>query len=360
MTKYNFTLTLLFTMMVSSCVTIDQVDIDYLKSAKVIFPTEIKRVAIVNNVTTNNRKSIINKEDSLNIIKRFESTFQGDGKVVSESFAKNIAAANYFDQVIICDSALRKKDLISREQELSQEDVKELTTDLGADMILSVEDIKIKTDERTIYDNGLFHSIIDAKVSPIIKIYIPTRTKPLMAVAPEDEIFWDGYGISVEEARRKIINEKEVVQEASDFAGEIPIQYLLPTWESSSRSYYSSGCLELRDASVFVREESWDEALKLWMDAYKSKKSKIKMRSAFNIALYYEVHDDIEKAVEWANKAHQIAAEKEKVDEKSINQDTLKLSQDYLLTTRYLLILNERKADLPTLDLQMKRFNGNF
>lgn len=109
MTKYNFTLTLLFTMMVSSCVTIDQVDIDYLKSAKVIFPTEIKRVAIVNNVTTNNRKSIINKEDSLNIIKRFESTFQGDGKVVSESFAKNIAAANYFDQVIICDSALRKR-----------------------------------------------------------------------------------------------------------------------------------------------------------------------------------------------------------------------------------------------------------
>ncbi|BEG99315.1 DUF6340 family protein [Bacteroides sedimenti] len=361
MAKYRFIFPLLFTLMISSCATIDQVDIDYLQSAKIIFPTEVRRVAIVNNVVTDNRKSVINKEDSINVINRSESTFQGDASTMAESLAQNVAAANYFDQVLICDSALRKDDKLKIKRELSQDEVKELTGDLGVDMLLSVEDINIKTDQRAIYENGLFHIIVDAKVSPVIKIYSPTRSTPIVTVSPEDEIFWDEYGQSFEEAKRRLIKEKQQIQEASDFAGEIPAKYILPSWNSTYRQYYSSGSVELRDASVFVREDSWDDALQLWMKAYESKHEKTKMRAAFNIALYYEMHDDIDKALEWVEKAQKIVIKKEGLDKKP-NQEsyTHKFSEDYMLISHYILILNERKTDLPTLNLQMKRFNDNF
>ena len=39
---------------------------------------------------------------------------EGDGKVASEALAENIANVNYFDQVVICDSAFRATDEVSQ------------------------------------------------------------------------------------------------------------------------------------------------------------------------------------------------------------------------------------------------------
>ena len=363
MKKYHYTL-LLLTLLVSSCVSVDQMSIDYLQPAKVNFPTVIKAVGIVNNTIVNNDKSVKEKRDNYNRLLSSEVTFQGDAKVTTESFAKNMAAANYFDQVIICDSALREKDHFLRNPELTTDEVKQLTADLGVDMILSVEDITIKTINKT-EDHGYFlRKTIDASISPLIKVYIPTRSRPLLSATPEDKIFWDGYGKTIEEANHDLIKEDSLIKESSEFAGELPVKYLLPTWNTASRYYYTNGSLELRDAAVLIRENSWDDALKLWQLANNQKSKKIKMRTAFNIALYYETHDDIEKAVEWAEKANQIVLDKENKKKKptekkeSLTRDNY--SEDYILTTQYLMVLKERMNAIQSLKLQMERFNDNF
>jgi len=359
MIKYHYTLCILLALLVSSCVSIDLVSIDYLQPAKVIFPPEIKTVGIVNNIIARKEKSVINKTDQS---QSTESVFQGDGKTVTESFAKSIAEANYFDKVIICDSALRGNDLFPREQqELSQEEIKQLTSDLGVDLIFSVEDITIKTKEKMNFSN-IFLSTIDAKVSPIVKGYVPSRSKPFITSAPEDSIFWEGYGITPEDAKNDLIKEDSLMKEASEFAGELPTKYFLPTWNSENRIYYTSGSVELRDGGVLVREGSWDDALKLWLIANNRNNDKLKMRTAFNIALYYETHNDIDKAVEWGKKAFEIIANKEnkaKPLQSAGNETPRNYSQDYLIIARYLTQLMQRKEDMQMLDLQMKRFNDN-
>lgn len=360
MIKYHYTLCILLALLVSSCVSIDLVSIDYLQPAKVIFPPEIKTVGIVNNIIARKEKSVINKTDQSHST---ESAFQGDGKTATESFAKNIAEANYFDKVIICDSVLRGNDLFPREQqELSQEEVRQLTSDLGVNVIFSVEDVTIKTIEKTDFINNLFRSTIDAKISPIVKVYAPSRSKPFIATAPEDSIFWEGYGITPEDAKNDLIKEDSLMKEVSEFAGELPTKYLLPTWKSENRIYYISGSLELRDGGVLVREGSWDDALKLWLIANNKKSDKIKMRTAFNIALYYETHDEIDKAIEWAKKAFQIVnskENKEKSPQSTESEAPKNYSQDYLIIANYLMQLTQRKEDIQILDLQMKRFNDN-
>lgn len=363
MKKYHYTL-LLLTLLVSSCVSVDQISIDYLQPAKVSFPTAIKTVGIVNNTIVNNDRTVKEKRDNFNRLLSSEVTFQGDAKVTTESFAKNVAAANYFDQVIICDSALRAKDHFLRNPELTTDEIKQLTTDLGVDLIFSVEDITIKTINKT-EDHGYFlRKTIDASISPLIRAYIPTRTKPLLSAAPEENIFWDGFGRTLEETNHDLIKEDSLIKESSEFAGELPIKYLLPTWKTSNRYYYISGSVELRDGAVLIRENSWDDALKLWQLANNKKSKKVKMRTAFNIALYYEMHDDIEKAVEWAEKANQIVLDKENKNKKSTeNKAPLtrdNYSEDYILTTQYLMVLKERMNDRQTLKIQMERFNDNF
>lgn len=64
----------------------------------------------------------------------------------------------------------------------------------------------------------------------------------------------------------------------------------------------------MRDAAIYVRENSWDDAYELWNQAFEgTKNQKKKMRAALNIAVYYEMKDSLAKAEEWAEKAQQLA-----------------------------------------------------
>lgn len=364
MIKYNYILLLLLTVLTSSCVTIDQLSIDYLQPAKVSFPSAIKTVGIVNNTIEKKERTLKEKRDQFNRVINSELDFQGDPKITTESFASKIAEANYFDQVIICDSALREKDHFPREAELTPDEVKQLTTDLGVDMLLAVEDVNIETKQKTEDFDDFFRSTIDATVKPVIRAYISTRNKPLITAYPDDKIFWEGYGRNPIEAQKDLIKEDSLIKEASDFAGEIPVKYLIPTWDKADRYYYISGCVELRDGAVLLRENSWDDALKQWQLAYEKSSKRIKMRAAFNIALYYETHDDIDKAIEWVEKAKVLMLEKEKIKESSPEtKETIvksNKSTDYLVISHYLISLQERQKDIQTLNLQMERFNSKF
>jgi len=364
MTKFHYIPPILLSLFVCSCVSISQISIDNLEPAKVSFPKDIKTVAIINNTITDKETIETEERGEFNLLISTKSTFQGNAKLTTEVFAESVAAANFFNEVIICDSALREKDLLPRESELSQNEVKKLTSNLGVDMLLSVENITIKTDQRTHYVDNIFRSTIDATVAPMIKVYLPSRAKPLFIVYPEDKIYWDGYGLSPEVAEKNLITKDSLIKEASAFAGELPTKVILPRWEKANRFYYTSGCLELRDGGALVREDSWDDAFELWQTAYKKKSKKIKMRTAFNIALYYELQNNIEQAIEWAEKADQLIREKEnrtgKIGEEKSTRLNNNDSLDYIIITKYLLTLKERMNDIQTLNLQMERFNDNF
>lgn len=58
--------------------------------------------------------------------------------------ARAIADGNYFDEVVICDSALRADDKIAREETLSQEEVGELTDKLDVDFLIALENLQLK------------------------------------------------------------------------------------------------------------------------------------------------------------------------------------------------------------------------
>lgn len=78
--------------------------------------------------------------------------------------------------------------------------------------------------------------------------------------------------------------------------------------EKGTRYLYTGGSVPMRDAAIYVRENSWDDAYELWRQAFEgTKNQKKKMRAALNIAVYYEMKDSLAKAEEWAEKAQQLA-----------------------------------------------------
>lgn len=346
-----------------SCQTINVIPIDYLIPADISFPSQIKRIAVVNNVRQSPGR-IYSETDSLLLAKTngFYEMYivNGDPQVTTEALAEAIAAENYFNEVVICDSALQAGKTPREESILSKETVGELTKLLDVDMLIALEEIQIAV-QRQVYPMGEMGYLgnINVKTYPKVNLYIPNRHAPLVMINGSDSIFWEGFANSPLNARTKIISDEQLINEASDFAGSIPIKYMTPHWNTVNRYFFNNGSSEMRDAAFFVQSNNWDKAFTLWERAYETEKGKKKAKIASNISLYYEMKDDLDKAEEWGKKAVDLMKVANNINEDSVLVSSL-LSTDLRCIYYNLVDLSKRKENFAKLKMQMERFNDDF
>ncbi len=350
-----------------SCQSLEQISIDYLQPADLSFPPHLRKVAVVNNTGKAPDNELITATEKIKeempVISRATAYAHGDPRIAIESLAEEIARQNYFDEVVICDSALRADDKLARESTLSREEVRQLASDLGVDVIIALENLPLKATKTVRYldEFNCFQGAVDVKVYPTVRVYLPERSRPMTTLHPTDSIFWEEFGGSAVEAANSLIPDKLMLEEAAAFAGSVPVRHLVPIWKKGVRYLYIGGSVPMRDAAIYVRENSWDNAYELWNRTFESSKSqKKKMQAAFNIAVYYEMKDSLAKAEEWAEKAQQLARNIEKKSVADSARDIIDEGPDYYLTSLYLTELKERNAQLPKLKLQMSRFNDDF
>ena len=296
--------TLGVSMLFSACTTIQYFSFERLQPADINFPEQVRSVGVVNGVS---------------------STDGGDGKVATEAFAQEIASADYFNQVVICDSVLPSLDVIRTDS---------LIKALGVDMLFAFEQVEVELKKGTYYIPELMANVpvVDGIVTPLVCAYIAGRETPLFSISKQDTICWE---------LRPDLTEEKIIKEASEYAAKLPMQYLLPYWKEVERYYFDGGNVEMRDAGIFVREGNWEEAGVLWQTLYDTKKGKVKMRAAYNLALYHELQDDFEKAQEYIDTASSLATEG---------------SWEEQLIVLYQFKLQELSKDNHRLKVQMKRF----
>lgn len=341
-------------MALTGCQSIDSLSIDYLLPAEMSFPNELRKVAVVNNVVEGaptRLPSQFTDEPDINTRMQYHKTqyMAGNSKTATESLAQALADGDYFDTVIICDSALRAGDSEERRQALTRDEVNELTQQLGADFLVALEGLELRAESKAgpDYYTGIFVANTDVKVAPSFRIYLPQQTART-AINKVDSIFWQGFGDDINEAIHALPSSQRIMNEASHYAGEFIARALVPYWESAERYYFTGGSVSMRDAAVFVKDDNWNEAVNLWQQAFnESKSNKKKMYASYNLALGHEMLEDIEQAIEWATKAQQYA----------IQANQGEVAQ---LAGIYLQQLHERKQSFASVKMQMQRFNEDF
>lgn len=360
MTKYSYYLLLSCLSFLTSCQSVEQLSIDYILPAEVSFPPSLKRVAVVNNMPeVPENKPILSKEKKDNFeIARKVDYYNGNAVIATESLAEALAHENYFNEVVICDSALRAHDITPRESMLSQEEVNSLTRNLDVDFLIALENVQIRAVRKVKYMRswGIYYGTVDAKVYPTVRVYLPNRSTPMVTISNKDSIFWEetGNGPFVQ---THLIDEEELIRQASEFAGTIPVRKLLPYWKTADRYLFCGGSVNMRDAAVYAREKDWSTAIDLWKQTYATKKGKQKMKAAYNLAVGYEMQDSIVTAADWALKAQAEARIVDGVDKKDLTRLNREDLPYYVLTTIYAAELEERKEGLSRLNMQMQRFN---
>lgn len=327
MKKYSLYIILFVSVIVSSCSSIRTLTFDQLSPAEVNFPYQISVVGVVNNMPSRPKA----KSNILTLGK-----LEAEGKVAAETLAGFLADSKFFNQVIICDSALCADDFSTV---LTPDEVNELSSMLGVDMLVSFERLFLDVEKKEYTNPGWDVSIpvLQVQVTPIVRLYIPGRQKPLVELTATDSLYFDmGYRIS----------EKELIEEATRHATSVISNKIVPYWKTVNRLYFDGGGVEMRDAGVYVNEGNWDAARELWTQVYnRLKKGNTKFRAAYNIALSYEMTADMDKAEEWLKKA----------------SDCVKTgSEEEMVLKYYIPQFMKRKDELGKLNVQMGRFNNNF
>lgn len=314
--------------LLSSCGSVRVISFDELVPAKYNFPSDTKRVAVVNNMP-----EVPASQAGLLTLGEFDA----EGKASAESLAASLADTKYFNEVVICDSALCAKS--ERHKALSQAEVRKLADDLGADVILSVDRVMIRTSKEDVFypELAMVWQALKMKVTPVLSVYTPLRGKALHTIVSADSVYWDPL---------KLTSDKQLMEESSLIAAEMLTRQLAPYWRTVERAYFGGGCVEMRDAEVCLQENDWEEAKKLWLSLFdRYKKGQTKMKAAFNIALAYEMTGDLSQAREWLDKALPLPKPGSR--------------EEHIVKT-YDAQLKERMETIAKLNIQMERFRNNF
>ena len=93
-------------------------------------------------------------------------------------------------------------------------------------------------------------------------------------------------------------------------AAEKETNALAPHWEMQDRWYYTLPASSMREGEAFAAKADWQQALNKWESFFNRSRKKIeKAKAATNIALAYEMLDDMAKSYEWATKANDLFIE---------------------------------------------------
>ena len=257
----------LTTGMLVSCSSIGYVAYDRLQPAQINFPAEVHRVGVLNAVPTGNE----DLDD--------DGKMSGNGAIAVESLAREIANTNYFDQVVVSDSVLRKESTFSAGLSPHEQDY--FLKSLGVDMlfVMNKVNVQLKKGELFLPEMPYPLPVIDGYVTPEVLVYVPERTQPLYTIQKTDTLFWES---------THSLEADSVVKDVSEFAGVIPVRLLIPYWQETIRPIFSDGNVTLRDAAFLVRENEWKEAADLWTQVYEKAKGKLKYKAAYNLAVYTE------------------------------------------------------------------------
>ena len=320
--KTKITVLLLVLCLFSACTTLQTISFERLQAADVSYPDQVRTVGVINYAPQDEQE-----RDSI------LGLWNGDGMVTVESLAREIAATDYFNQVVVCDSALRPVGM-GDEEILPMSQADSLIQALGVDMLFAVEQVRIELKEGSLFHTELMVDVpaVDGVITPLVRAYVSGRSAPLFSISKTDTICWV---VSPE------LTFGQIMQEASDFAATLPVSYLLPHWKEMNRYYFDGGNMEMRDAGVYIREQNWEGAAALWQKLHDGRKGKVKMRAAYNLALNYELQGDYERAKEYLDTALSLASEG---------------SWEHQLIEYYRLQLDEQARENRMLQIQMKRF----
>lgn len=166
------------------------------------------------------------------------------------------------------------------------------------------------------------------------RIYYPANKIVLDQQNFRDFKTWEYDDYDIGSARRKLPTKRNAVDQAGDYAGFMYAKRISPTWATEPRTIFKTKDPQMKAAVKYVNHRNWKDAYTIWDNLKSDADNKISTYALHNMAVYYEVNNDINLAIKFANDAY-----------KKYNNNH---------TAKYINVLTYRQAEINRLDDQLR------
>lgn len=312
MKKYSTWLLFAFTLLTFiNCAGIRHFGIETHEPAQVTLPTPIRTLLVVNNVVQ--QPDDIGHEEKLLGTRHYERSKASSDSVAvyyTEALTQFLDEEEFFDAVIYHNDPIREDKDFWQEFLILPEKMFELREESSTDAIVSLDKMIIQTRWTDYYQTeGYKYASLTAKIESTIRVYMPSLDGKIPAVQFTDSLVWEGYNIRDDRAyaERIVPTPEEAMKQIAVYAAEKMTRVFAPYWEYQERWYYTPMSSRMREGAVYARNNEWENALEKWSDHYNKERTKLgKAKAAHNIALSYELLDNMDSAKEWAETAYEL------------------------------------------------------
>lgn len=303
-----------FLFFTSGCAGIKYLTVETHEPAQVTLPSNVLSIVIANNVVQQ-PDDVGHDITPLGRSQTERAKVSSDSIAIfyTEALAQFLDEEDYFFQVFYYDKPLRSDTHFFQEQPLLPERMNEIRKETGADAIISLDKLFIETHEQQLFrQQGYTYSNLRAKIQSLLRVYMPTMEGKIPAVQYNDSLTWEGFDIQDGRAYAEVMipSTEEAMKIMAVRAAEKMTTVFAPHWEMQDRWYYTSASSLMREGEAYVREANWAEAIKKWEAYYNGRSNKKdKGKAANNIALAYEMMDNMDEAYKWATVANELFLE---------------------------------------------------
>lgn len=139
-------------------------------------------------------------------------------------------------------------------------------------------------------------------------VYDPTDSKLLERKTMIDTVFWNSYDNQGNYNRNTQLPPRiTALKIASQLAGENYAKRFFASWQTVNRMYSIPPLPDFAAADEYLQKGEWDNAILLWRRYADDDNGKMAINARYNLALAYEMKDDLDTAEKWLIAAQQLA-----------------------------------------------------
>ena len=300
----NFVFLFLGTLFLTGCAGMKTLTIQTQEPAQVTLPKDARKLLVVNNIVTQPQdighlKQRLGRSASESVSVTTDSL----GIIFTEALTQFLNEEDAFDAVMMYENTLRNDNEYWSEEPISPETMLQLKRETGADAIVSLDKLLVASSWKDLFfQEGYPYSTLSGKISSTMRIYMPTMDGMIPTVHFTDSMNWEGFDISDGMAYAEFIvpHAEHALKDLAIYAADRMTYVLAPHWITQERWYYTLQSSLMSAGAVFAEQAKWQEAVGKWESFYNSTKNKIdKAKAASNIALGYEMLDDMVTAHTW-------------------------------------------------------------
>jgi tetratricopeptide (TPR) repeat protein len=258
---------------------------------------------------------------------------------------EELTASGFFKNVDVLLQSVNDKTDFFVVRPLLPESATSLAKTYGADVILSLNRLKVNdlVGESYLSEEHVYYTALVARYESQWTVHYPDKAEAERYIF-RDTVFWESEDISWERALANLPDKYDALVDGALYAGQSTLKRLIPYWTSADRYFFGSNNKKMKAGLDSIYTKNWQAAIDIWEKALPDCKKSLKGQVANNLAVAYELNGDVNKAAEYAQMALDILQ-----SNMGVKIDHLSIVSDYLdqlkLRKREVELINKQLSD---------------